>query len=294
MTKLLIFSYLALALPPVPKPSSGENSIRHQVIAGGETITEPKNCIEDEIRKRTIIVYVDNKRACSGVLLDNQTVALAAHCHPDAGDAKSRKILKDSEAAKLSSIVYYDSKSKAYKQGPAATKASMQFEGDMVNGTVSTEHRDMLVIKLAKPIPGITALKRVPKADLETRLDQDLIVAGFGLNEKNELLENVKYLNAQGKVSKGSETLQLYPNKNQDRVKLGDSGGPVFRANADTCEVELAGITKGVDESPAGKGFSVSDTAETISAHVDSLNQKSAPGKIGKWRTKTTVAPGRK
>jgi hypothetical protein len=299
MLKLLLFTTLVYALPPVGKPTTGKGLV-HNVVAGGTVVSDDtKDCVEKEIRRRTVIVNVGGDRKCSGVLLDNQTVAMAGHCTPEANNAKSRKILREENAAKVTGIIFYNPATKKYQEGPSINAASVQFQGDLEKGTIEMEDRDQMVVKLTKPIPGVTPIKHTPKRDLRTNLGQDLIVAGFGYDENENLIDKVKYLKAKGRIeSKTSSTLQIKPDNPNDLVMKGDSGGGVWRANPETCEVELAGITKGTVLEGDLKGLSTSDAAENLAAHIKSLNQSAGANQPaakatnnGSW--KATVKPAR-
>lgn len=298
MIQLLLLPALLYAQVRIPKPSAPGNSNLHRVIANGETITQPKDCLEEEMKKRTLLVHI-NGAICSGVLMDGNTIALAGHCGSQANNSKSRKIQRGSKAGGLTKAYYYDSNAQEYKETPTPLAASSQFEGDFDRGLVAAGHKDMLVMRLSKTIPGIKPIKRTPAADMKTRLPMNLYVAGFGLNEENQVSRELKYLWAQGHIKEGESNLTLNPEFEADRVRKGDSGGPVFRATGD-CELELAGITKGVDESPGNKGTSISDSAEDIEQHIADLNNSlqkkkgSSPAtrKNGGWETK--VRPARK
>lgn len=282
-----------------PKVSLPSNQNLHRVIANGETITEPKDCIEEEMRKRTLMLHI-NGSICSGVLIDGNTIALAGHCGSQAGNSPSRKIEKGSKAAGLTKAYYYDQAEGQYKEAPLPKAASSQFEGDIASGKVAPGQKDMLVMRLSKAIPGIKPIRRTPVEEMRTLQTMDLYVAGFGLNEKNQVSRELKYLWAQGRVKPNDSHVSINPQFEKDRVRKGDSGGPVFRVVGD-CEVELAGITKGVDENPGSKGLSISDSAEDIEQHIADLNHSLKPkspaaGKAPKasdWKT-TVSKPARK
>lgn len=298
MIQLLLLPALLYAQLRIPKANVPGNSNVHRVIAHGQTITEPKDCIEEEMRKRTLIIHI-NGLFCSGILMDGNTIAMAGHCGSGAKDAKSRKIEKGPQAGGLAKAFYFDSATNQYKETPRPMAASTQFEGDVATGQISPEQKDMLVMKLSKTIPGIKPLKRTPRKDMKTRVPMDLYVAGFGLTEHNAVSSELKYLWAKGHIKEGESHVTLQPEFEKDRVRKGDSGGPIFRVVGD-CEVELAGITKAVDEGSGGTRTAVGDSAEDVEAHVAELNyrlQKGKPSKPsrteGEWKT-TVQKPARK
>lgn len=302
MFKILLLPFIMQAGFNIPKSAVPSGSIRHNVVDNGETIGDtPKDCIEEEIRKRTVMIFVGGKRQCTGVIKDDLTIVMAGHCSADAGSSKSRKISLGEGAAGLSKIIYYDSNAKAYKELSSTdiSAATTQFQGNAEKGEVDLEDRDLSVIRLGTPISGIKPLKMLPVQRIRDK-EQNLIAAGFGYNEQDKLTDKLKYMKASGQIhSDQGKTIEAAPKAAQDSIRKGDSGGPVFRTKEGSCELSLAGITKGYDSHASSNRAFHADSAADIQDHINAMNQallkKNGADKGANWNTTTKAAsPARK
>lgn len=246
-----------LRVPYIPK----ENSNLHDIIYNGKTISEPENCIEKEIRRRTVFIDYPGS-VCTGVILDEKTILTAGHC--EKGE-KNRKI--KSKIFDGSSITYFNEKKNKFEKMSGALYASAQFEG-VEKGNLGL--KDAAAISVSKISGKYPRLKIVDPKTLKG--GEPLIVAGFGEDETNNV-GKLKYLKGSyitTTAKDGSEVALVLSDENSDKTYKGDSGGPTFRANG--CSLELAGITVMGAETVEGGKVSIFKRKPDLEVHINELN----------------------
>ncbi|GAB2704973.1 trypsin-like serine protease [Kitasatospora kifunensis] len=165
--------------------------------------------------KITIGDQEQNRRACSGVLIDPSWVLTAAGCFA-------------ADPAQGSAVDAGTPKTKSTVALGATTADVVQL--------VPRQDRDLVLAKLSHPVFGITpvALATVPAAPGDA-----LRIAGWG-RTKDEWVPQQAHTGAFGVDSADATTLAVSPKTTGAAVCKGDAGGPVLREKNGT--VELAAI----------------------------------------------------
>lgn len=204
------FSKINFATDPLHK------SMVQQVFQSKRTITHPKDCLENQILKRS--VYIRLQRAmCSGVLIDANTVALNGHCLSEGGG--------------IVSVIQFTTGTPQMEQVVGQT---MDDSGEVVGS------KDLALLRLARSVPSIDPVDLV--SDEELRQSLEVVVAGFGASEGRFL--NLSYGFGKAslvEVKKSSNDMLVvrYANSSET-AESGDSGSPIFHIK--DCHVRLAGV----------------------------------------------------
>ncbi|MFE7119189.1 S1 family peptidase [Streptomyces sp. NPDC057654] len=163
----------------------------------------------------------DSQRNCSGALVEQQWVITAASCF---ADAPGSKVTTGAPKQKTTVTVgRTDLTSKA---------------GSVVNAVelVPREDRDLVMVKLAKPVTGVTPLAVGTDAP---QPGEHLRVAGFG-RTKTEWVPNSLHSGAFTVGATDGSTLGLNGKSATDVICKGDAGGPAFREK--NGHLELAAV----------------------------------------------------
>jgi hypothetical protein len=193
----------------------------------------------------------ETQRSCSGVLVAQQLVLTVAACFAGTGDDA---VLKDgAPITPISALV-----------GRADVDTGT--DGVLADVTRVTTHpdRDVALVRLAKPIPGVTP---IPLAKAAPKAGDMLTLAGFGRTADTWVPNRMKH--ARFSVDTvGEGTFAVTPAGNDPvNTCVGDAGGPAFR-EADGA-VELAGLHH--ESNQAGCLGEATGTPSASETRVDDL-----------------------
>ena len=212
---LITFALVASApAPALPRP------VARAVLGGSVLLTlptacavpEPGDCVSAEIRRRTVLVEMDEGR-CSGVLVDARTIRTAGHCVVD----DRIKSVRLSDGRKLRANFGWTARYRVnHGEGPMyLDQAEIHADRDLI---------DLKPIELSDAVP-----------DDDTRDVTAVGYVGGKLERREATVSRVAVRRT------GGGLLQVYELVNPKTwvARPGQSGGPVFAARA--CQLSLVG-----------------------------------------------------
>ena len=161
ISTFFLSSWALAAMPTTLSPKKSEQSLKKNVLLGGDEICETtpakKGSIEEIVRRHTVKVLANGEHRCTGTAIKNNLILLAAHC------------VDVSEKGVKYSIRAYSEETRGYQE----------FEVDKVTRSLSESRPDMAILRLKKALPAANVIPPLEgKCD-----DKEIVQAGFGLTE---------------------------------------------------------------------------------------------------------------
>ncbi|OKI07316.1 esterase [Streptomyces sp. CB02923] len=156
---------------------------------------------------------IGGQRSCSAALVDAQWLVTAASCFAE-NPAQSLEVPAGAPKTKTTATV-------------GRTDMSRETGGTVttVEQLVPRADRDLVMAKLAKPVPGITPAEITAKAPLP---GEDVFVSGYGRTKDEWVPDRLHY----GRFSVGAAKAASFTIKGVDNAAAvceGDTGAPVWR-----------------------------------------------------------------